>query len=63
MDSRGGTIMAITYSTYTSEAGFEFIVRTNEDESISYIPCDLANSDYQAYLNKDKPVEHFTPNV
>lgn len=47
--------MAITYSTYTSEAGLEFIVRTNEDESISYIPCDLANSDYQAYLNKDKP--------
>ena len=24
---------------------------------------DPANSDYQAYLNKDKPVEHFTPIV
>ena len=47
--------MAITYSTYTSEAGLEFIVRTNEDESISYIPCKEENADYQAYLNKDKP--------
>ena len=47
--------MAITYSTYTSEAGLEFIVRTNEDESISYIPRNEANADYQAYLNKDKP--------
>ena len=27
------------------------------------IPMDETNSDYQAYLNKDKPVEHFTPNV
>jgi hypothetical protein len=27
------------------------------------IPIDPANSDYQAYLNKDKPVEHFTPSV
>ncbi len=27
------------------------------------IPIDPANSDYQAYLNKDKPVEHFTPNL
>ena len=25
--------------------------------------ADPANSDYQAYLNKDKPVEHFTPMV
>ena len=24
------------------------------------IPTDPANSDYQAYLNKDKPVEHLT---
>ncbi len=47
--------MAITYSTYTTESGLEFIVRTNEDESISYIPCDESNSDYQAYLDRDKP--------
>ena len=28
----------------------EFIKRNNDDESISFIPCDLGNSDYQAYL-------------
>ena len=38
-----------------------FIVRSNEDGSESWIPKDEANSDYQAYLNKDKPkVEHLT---
>ena len=47
--------MAITYSTYTTESGLEFIVRTNEDASISYIPCDESNADYQAYLERDKP--------
>jgi hypothetical protein len=33
---------------YTEEDNF--IVRTNEDGSITYIPKDEANSDYQAYL-------------
>jgi hypothetical protein len=38
-----------------------FIIRTNEDGSRSFIPTDSSNSDYQAYLNKDKPqVEHLT---
>ena len=32
-----------------------FIVRTNEDGSESWIPIDAANSDYQAYLDRDKP--------
>jgi len=31
------------------------IQRQNDDGSISFIPKDLANSDYQAYLNKDNP--------
>jgi hypothetical protein len=39
-----------------------FIGRNNEDGSISYIPLDPANSDYQEYLNKDK-AEQFTPMV
>ena len=43
--------------------GQDFIVQTNQDGSESWIPIDPANSDYQAYLNKDNPVEHFTPNV
>ena len=28
---------------------------TEEDGTIRFIPMDEANSDYQAYLNKDKP--------
>jgi hypothetical protein len=55
--------MKYTYETITNESGVETIVKTNEDGSISFIPSDPANSDYQAYLNKDKPVEHFTPMV
>ena len=40
-----------------------YIKRTDEDGKEWFIPNDPANSDYQAYLNKDKPVEHFTPSV
>jgi hypothetical protein len=29
--------------------------RTDSEGNVSYIPCDEGNSDYQAYLNKDKP--------
>ena len=35
------------------------ILKENEDGSISLIPKDPANSDYQRYLNPDK-VEHLT---
>ena len=39
----------------------EVIKRTNDDGTESWIPIDESNSDYQAYLNKDKPqVEHLT---
>jgi len=35
-----------------------------EENGVRYsFIADPANSDYQAYLNKDKPVEHFTPIV
>jgi hypothetical protein len=37
------------------------IERQNEDGSISFIPKDEANSDYQRYLNPE--AEHFTPIV
>ena len=37
------------------------ILRTNEDGSVSTIPNDEANSDYQRYLNPE--AEHFTPIV
>ena len=42
------------YTIIKDAEGIETIVRENEDGSISYIPVDPANSDYQAYLN---PVE------
>ena len=39
----------------------ETIKRTDENSQVWFIPSDPANSDYQAYLNKDKPqVEHLT---
>lgn len=31
------------------------IKKTNNDGNVSWIPTDPANSDYQAYLNRDKP--------
>jgi hypothetical protein len=37
------------------------ILRINEDGSVSTIPNDEANSDYQRYLNPE--AEHFTPIV
>ena len=41
----------MTYSIYVSPMdGDETIQRTNEDGSVSFIPKDLSNSDYQAYL-------------
>lgn len=50
-----------TYEVIKDEEGLETIKRVNEDGSISFIPTDPANSDYQAYLNKDNPqVEHLT---
>jgi hypothetical protein len=35
--------------------GQTFIKRTNDDGTVSWIPNDPANSDYQAYLNRDNP--------
>jgi hypothetical protein len=32
--------------------GQDYIVRTNEDGSESWIPTDPTNADYQSYLNK-----------
>jgi hypothetical protein len=37
------------------------IQRVNEDGSISFIPIDEANSDYQRYLNPE--TEQSTPNL
>ena len=42
--------MTITYTPVTSVSNQEFIRRQNEDGTVSDIPVDPANSDYQAYL-------------
>jgi hypothetical protein len=39
----------------------EIIIRENEDGTTSFIPKDLANSDYQRYLNPE--AEQSTPMV
>ena len=38
------------YTVIENPIGGDCIQRDNEDGSISYIPIDPANSDYQAYL-------------
>ena len=50
------------YELITNEYGFDFVYRPNDDGTVSCIPTDPANSDYQAYLNKDK-AEQSTPIV
>ena len=51
-----------TYSIIKSSTDKDIIVRTDEDGSVWFIPSDEGNSDYQAYLNKDK-AEQSTPIV
>jgi len=51
----------MTYEIITDEDGTETIKRTNGDGSISFIPADESNSDYQRYLNPE--AEQSTPNL
>ena len=56
--------MKYTYEIIASDFNdSEILKRIDENGGIAWIPMEPANADYQAYLNKDKPVEHFTPNV
>jgi hypothetical protein len=41
-----------TYKIEKTITDNEVLVRNNEDGTISYIPLDPANSDYQAYLKE-----------
>jgi hypothetical protein len=43
------------YEEHTTDMGNKNIKRTDADGSIWWIPAVESNSDYQAYLNKDKP--------
>jgi hypothetical protein len=54
--------MEYTYEEIISFDSNVTIVATGEDGSVLFIPTDPANSDYQAYLNKDK-AEQSTPMV
>ena len=42
--------------------GADYVKRTDVDGQVWIIPMDEANSDYQAYLNKDK-AEQSTPSL
>ena len=55
----------MTYELFTSETGVEFIKRINDDGSVSFIPKDLANSEYQIYLRwlENPEAEQSTPNL
>ena len=44
-----------TYETITTDLGTEIIKRTDESGAVAWIPIDPGNSDYQAYLDRDKP--------
>jgi hypothetical protein len=54
--------MTIEYNVETTFLGSEIIWYEKDGFKYSFT-ADPANSDYQAYLNKDNPVEHFTPMV
>jgi hypothetical protein len=43
----------MTYEIVKNEFGIEFIVRTEKDGKVFWIPTDLANADYQRYLNPE----------
>ena len=45
----------IEYELKKAIDGAEFVVRVNKDGTLSSIPLDPANADYQAYLNRDNP--------
>ena len=49
------------YEVIETPMGNKVINATYPDGRVLSIPMDEANSDYQAYLNRDKPqVEHLT---
>jgi hypothetical protein len=44
----------IKYEEVTTDSGLKVIKQTDETGKELWIPIDESNSDYQAYLNKDK---------
>jgi hypothetical protein len=42
--------MEYTYEVVSTDLGVDVIKRTNSDDTVTFIPMDENNSDYQAYL-------------
>ena len=54
----------VNYEIIASPSNGEILKRTDEDGTIWFIPMDETNSDYRAYLDRDKPKAALsTPNV
>lgn len=51
----------VKYEIIKSAFGDDILIRNNEDGSITCIPMDESNSDYQRYLNPE--AEQSTPSV
>ena len=47
--------MTITWEIIEPPVGDTYLHRTDENGVVSIVPMDEANSDYQAYLDRDKP--------
>jgi hypothetical protein len=47
--------MEYTYEVVDADFGVQVIKRTDGSDTTTWIPMDEANSDYQAYLNRDNP--------
>jgi hypothetical protein len=48
-------MIELSYEEVTTSNGNDYIKRTNDNGSESWIPVDPANSDYQAYLLSLEP--------
>lgn len=55
--------MTTKYEEFTNISNEKYIIRTTEDGTISHIPCDESNADYQRYLRwlEDPNAPEFLP--
>ena len=47
--------MKTTYEIKQTADGTDYLEMTTPEGTVSHVPMDESNSDYQAYLNKDNP--------